>query len=130
MPSLWSSIAPPPCGCSVFFDDDEDGVIACIPDVASVEYAARFSAQSTSQRASNNSNDTWDRKIDSTKKKICNHQCFFGDDEDDFITCAPDMAGTECAARRSTKSTSQGMSTDENNERGTKIGGTKKRGPN
>ena len=48
------------------------------------------------------------RQKNRQQDKIHNHQCFFGDDEDDVITCAPDVAGAECAARRSVQSTSQG----------------------
>ena len=36
---------PPPCGCSVFFGDDEDGVVTCHPDLASTKCAARRCGQ-------------------------------------------------------------------------------------
>ena len=32
---------PPPCGCSFFFNDDEDGIIACVPGMTSAECVAR-----------------------------------------------------------------------------------------
>ena len=32
---------PPACGCSVFFGEDEDGIISCHPDMAGTNCAAR-----------------------------------------------------------------------------------------
>lgn len=41
---------PPPCGCSVFFGEDEDGIITCLPDMAGTNCAARRCTQPTSQQ--------------------------------------------------------------------------------
>ena len=57
----------------------------------------------------------------------CRCSFFFDDDEDVIIACVPDMASAEHAARRSVQSTSQGVSTNSNNEYGRKIGSAKKK---
>ena len=95
--------------------------------MASAEHAARRSVQSTSQEASIINNNGCGRKIGSAKKKSTITSVFFGNDEDDVAACAPDVTGTECAARLSTRSSSQGESTNNDHEHGRKIGSTKKK---